>query len=224
MRIRKISDNEVSVYLTARELEDFDFRMEGGVPREESLHDFLYNVMELVQSETDFDPYDGGKLVVEAMHTPDGMKLRICRLGRRKLTRAEFDKVKKIRVKKPDPELEGLKAYAELMGLLGALESLVPRERRSSFTFVFDDFASMEQALIHTGDKELGGCTLYRSGQRYAIVAKTKRSEKLYNVLTEFALTSRGGSVLAADIAEGWQELARGAKLVEMAQAVRNMR
>lgn len=224
MRIRKISDNEVSVYLTASELEEFEFRMEGGEPREESLHGFLYNVMELVQSETDFDPYDGGKLVVEAMHTTDGMKLRICRLGRRKLTRAEFDRVKKIRVKKPDPEMEGLKAYLELLGLLGAFESVAPREKRSSFTFVFDDFASMEQALIHTDDKELGNCVLYRSGARYAIVVRTKRSERVYNVLTEFALTSHGGSVLAADIDEGWQEIARGSKLVEMAQAVRDMR
>ena len=59
MRIRKISDNEVSVYLTTRELEDFDFRMEGGVPHEESLHDFLYNVMELVQSESFFEIESG---------------------------------------------------------------------------------------------------------------------------------------------------------------------
>lgn len=224
MRIRKISDNEVSVYLTASELEDFELRMDGGVPQEESLHGFLYNVMELVRSETDFDPFGGGKIVVEAMHTADGMKLRICRLGRRKLTRAEFKRVKKIRVKKPDPELEGLRAYLELLGLLGALESAVPRERRSSFTFVFDDFASMEQALIHTDDKALGSCVLYRDGSRYAIVVKTKSTERLYNVLTEFALTSHGGSVLAADIAEGWHEIARGAKLVEMAQAVRDMR
>ncbi|MBQ3427523.1 MAG: adaptor protein MecA [Clostridia bacterium] len=225
MRIKKISDNEVSVYLTASELEDFELRMDGGVPREESLHGFLYNIIELVRNETDFDPFGGGRLVVEAMHTTDGMKLRICRLGgRRKLTRAEFKRVKKISAKKPDPELEMLKAYAELLGLLGALESTVPTEKRCSFTFVFDGFKAMEQALIHINDNELGKCALYRSGGRYAIVVRTKRSERVYNVLTEFALISHDGSVLAADIAEGWQEVARGAKLVEMAQAVRDMR
>ena len=224
MRIRKISDNEVTVYLNTEELEDFEFSMEDGVPREESLHNFLFNVMELVQNETDFDPYNGGRLVVEAIHSPNGMKLLISRLERRRLTREEFSRVKRIKVRKPDPEFEGLKAYAELLGLLGALEHIAGRDERKSFTFVFDSFTALEDALVNIEDKDLGGCAIYRSGARYAFVVKAKRSDRIYNVLSEFADICHGGSVLAADIGEGWRELAKDAKLTELAQAVRNMK
>ena len=50
--------------------------------------------MELVKSETGFDPYNGGQVVVEAAMSQNGMSLTISKIrtGNSSITRGQFNK------------------------------------------------------------------------------------------------------------------------------------
>ena len=224
MRIKKISSDEVTVYLSRQDLEYFDFHVDGGVPREGELNNFLFELMEVVHNETGFDPYTGGQVMVEAVHSQSGMKLNISRVSvgkRQKLTRAQFGRVKSISVKSEEAKIRDnlAKLAHDLM-----LNSQNSAKRQASETFVFGSFDDMELALCSAELEDIIKCVLYRSGDRYAIVARTRSGSRLYNTLSEFADIFCGGDVLAADINEGWIEVAGGEKLKAMAEAVRSMR
>lgn len=105
MKIKKMSDNAVNVYLTNSELAIYDINPEEAASSSADLHRFLYDVMEEVRNETDFDPYNGGQVVVEASRFEFGMVLEISKIipktkERTKLTREQFKKVKRVRVAK----------------------------------------------------------------------------------------------------------------------------
>ena len=121
MRIKKISGNEVTVYLDTHDLEYFNFKTENGIPEEKEINEFLFDLMELVHNETGFDPYKGGRVMVEAIHSEHGMRLNICRIGGRsgkKLTREQFERVKNVRAaKRSSSEKLSVEEYDELVHL-----------------------------------------------------------------------------------------------------------
>ena len=227
MRIKKISGDEVTVYLNSNDLEYFNFHVENGIPDEGDLNSFLFDLMELVQTETGFDPYNGGRVMVEAIHTAHGMRLNICRIGkakREKLTREQFKKVKRIRVREKSRADEiSVEEYDELVRMIRDLGTVLGSLEAGQETFVLDGFNTMERALCRLNDEELENCVLYRDGTRYAIVSKGKSGKRIRTVLNEFADISHGGDILADDINEGWTEVVRGNKLIEMARALRDM-
>ena len=227
MRIKKISGDEVTVFLNANDLEYFNFHVENGIPDEGDLNSFLFDLMELVQTETGFDPYNGGRVMVEAVHTSHGMRLNICRIGRakrKKLTREQFKKVKSIRVREKSRADEmSVEEYDELVRMIRDLGTVLGSLEEGQETFVLDGFNEMEKALCNLTDEELEHCVLYRDGARYAIVSSGNAGKRIKTVIGEYAGISHGGDILADDINEGWTELVRGDKLVEMARALRDM-
>ncbi len=222
-----VSSREVLVYLTKQDLEFFDVEFDEAspIPQSGDLHRFLFELMEIVQTETGFDPYKNGQVVVEAVQSNEGMQLNISKIGmskKRKMTRSEFKKG--VRVKKADdPEIA---ANDELLSLLRSLDKRLAEcsSEKSVETFVFSDFNALDDALCHAYGAALGDSVLYRNGERYAIVAKMRRGGRLYNVLSEFAQIYHGGDVLAADIGEGWKKIASGSGLKDMAKALKSMK
>ena len=226
MRIKKISGDEVMVYLNSNDLEYFNFHVENGIPDEGDLNSFLFDLMELVQNETGFDPYNGGRVMVEAIHTSHGMRLDICRIGKhkKKLTRKQFNNVKGIRVRERSSADEmSVEEYDELVRMIRDLGKALGALETGRETFVLKGFNAMEKALCHLTDAELEHCILYREGSRYAIVSHGKAGKRIRTILGEYAEITHGGDILADDINEGWTELVRGDKLIEMAQALRDM-
>lgn len=227
MRIKKISSDKVTVYLSRQDLEFFDFCPGDTVPQSGDLHKFLFDIMEVIQTETGFDPYHGGQVVVEAVHSPDGMRLNIRKIGmvkQEKLTRSQFEKIKSVKVCDASSSKAVRNRLLKVLEQLQAESKGVSEIHKTEYeTFIFSDFAALEAGLCMLDDDTAEKCVLYRNNERYALVARIERYSKEYNLLSEYAVICRGGDVLAADIREGWKELAREDKLAEMAEAMRNM-
>ncbi len=229
MKIKKISRDKVIVYLSDQELEYFDFNPGVKMPQSGDLHKFLFDVMEVVQTETGFDPYHGGQVVVEAAPMGEGMSLTISKIGIKKkpITRDEFKKVKKVRVKSSDAvQSEKLtrREIEQLIRMFGADINVKPHRAQNDKTvFVFAGFGDMEQAICLVPEQVLAAAVLYRHKGRYALVTELKRGEKSYNLLSEFSELHSCSSVTVHDICEGWEMVAGSDALVNMAQAVRSM-
>ena len=232
MRIKKVSSDRVTVYLSAGDLEFFNFHPGEGSSNAGDLHNFLFELMEVVRSETGFDPYNGGQVMVEAMHSSEGMKLEISKIGiskPKKPTREQFNNAKSVRVRTKDYEFKDIAAlskedFLRLMRSISACAMGTTDRKPGYETFIFTDFAELEGALCLLDSAAVAQCILYRNEEKYAIVAKIRRWEKAYNLLSEFSEANRGGDLLAADINEGWKEVARGEALQTMADAVKSMR
>ncbi|MCH5212987.1 MAG: adaptor protein MecA [Oscillospiraceae bacterium] len=232
MRIKKVSSDRVTVYLSSGDLEFFNFHPDGDPPKVGDLHNFLFELMEVVRSETGFDPYNGGQVMVEAMHSSEGMKLEISKIGvskPRKLTREQFNKAKSVRVRTKDFEFKDINAlskeeFLRLIRNISACAKDAIDRKPGRETFIFADFSALEATLCLLDSDDFEEFVLYRREEKYAIVAKIKRWEKTYNLLSEFSESNRGGDILAADIREGWKEVARGEALQAMADAVKSMR
>ena len=230
MRIRKVSDNEISVFLSEQELDFFDIHPEEKIPKSGELHRFLYAVMEAVQDETGFDPYNDGQVMVEASPVHNGMNLIISKLGAgravKKLTRDQFKRVKAVRVRESKSR-KAIKDFDELADALGIRDIIRSEEQRRKYgmnVFIFDCFSDMEDALSLMPRELAGSCSLFRNKKSYALITPVRNNTKIYNMLTEYSVSASVNEVLANDIREGWLRVAEGEKLSEMADAVRSMK
>ena len=229
MRIKKISRDEVMVYLTMQDLEHFDFNPGVKIPQEADLHRLLFQVMELVQTETGFDPYHGGQVVVEASASAVGMNLAISKINtqrRPRITREEFRRAKTVRVRQKslstdDFTNDEIRQLIERLGIGAAVKERVMREKNE--IFIFDDFASLEGALSLLPDEVTRDCALYRRDGRYALLTSIKKGSRWSNMLSEFAGRSCTYDIVGNDIREGWSRVAEKQALVDMAGAIRDM-
>lgn len=212
MRIKKISDDKIVVQLTDTELERFVPEIKGKVPQASDLHKFLFEVMELVRSETGFDPYHGGQVVVEAAAYPDGMSLVISKIKtKRRMTRDEFAEVKAIRVK--TSESRQRRAHGR------------PRRKKvcENTVFIFDNFSDFESAVTVLGDINFSQSRLFRRRNSYALSVSRKLGERECNILSEYALKTVRNDICAYNISEMWNKVADGNELAEMAKNLRDM-
>ncbi|MGN0162657.1 MAG: adaptor protein MecA [Candidatus Ornithomonoglobus sp.] len=228
MRIKKISRDEVMVYLTMQDLEYFDFNPAGKIPQQADLHRLLFEIMELVQTETGFDPYHGGQVVVEASASAVGMNLAISKVNtgrKRRMTREEFKKVRAVRVKQDsDPDIFSNDEIRELIDRLGIGAAIKENMRsKKNEIFIFNEFTSLEGALCLLPDAVTEKCSLYRSGSRYALLTALTKGSRYSNILSEFAQSSCTYEIVERDIREGWIPVAEKAALVDMAGAIRDM-
>ena len=106
MRIEKIEANKIKITLYSEDLQMFNLtksKIKNDTPE---LHIFLCEIMKRVQSETNFDPYDG-QVLVEAMPFEQGLVLMI--------SKAEKPCTKKIRhvkaIKKEPKEVCSICAF-----------------------------------------------------------------------------------------------------------------
>ncbi len=230
MRIRKISQNEVTVYLSEQELGGYDIKPGEKVPEAASLHRFLFELMDTVYVETGFNPY-GGQVVVEATPLQSGMSLTISKICSKKpLTRAEFKKVKNVRVKTDNAKMSEITDLSQ-NDILNIVEDIarrkLKREREKTDkrkgVFIFSEFTDMESALSVIPEDALGKCSLYRNKSRYAIVSDYKTDSRYYNMMSEFSENVVTAEIIADDIKEGWHPVAEGEALVKMAGVIREM-
>ncbi|MGM9936755.1 MAG: adaptor protein MecA [Candidatus Ornithomonoglobus sp.] len=230
MRIKKISRDEVMVYLTMQDLEYFDFNPGEKIPQQADLHRLLFEVMELVQTETGFDPYHGGQVVVEASASAVGMNLSISKVktGRKhRITREEFKKAKTVRVKQgmgfgsDDFSNDEIRELIDRLGIGDAIKEKMKSKKNE--IFIFDEFTSLEGALSLLPDEVTKKCALYRNGSRYALLTALIKGSRYSNMLSEFARSSCTYEIVERDIREGWSPVAEKEALVDMAGAMRDM-
>lgn len=219
LRIKKISNNKIVVQLTDSDLKQFDLDFDKAMPQAVDLHNFLFEVMEVVQNETGFDPYHGGQVVVEASPSEEGISLVISKIktAGHRITREEFRRAKGIMVKQKE-------SVASLSDLAFAKKHTGDTKCKDKDTvFVFDGFDTLESAMCNLADECFDGVALYRNNKRYAVVARFTPTDRAFNVLSEYAAKTVQNSVCAYDISEGWTLVACGGELKRMAENIRDM-
>lgn len=223
MRIKKISSDKIVVQLTDTDLEYFDLDIDESAPQAADLHKFLFEVMELVQTETGFDPYHGGQVVVEATTSPNGMSLIISKIhsDRKRVSREEFSKIKSIKVK----NTAGKVLQSDIAGLVDSAG--IPRTKRKkrvsdNTVFVFESFADFEAAVNVLDAFNFALASLYRDSDRYALISQAFTMQER-NIISEYAMNCVRNDVVAFDIKEGWTLVARDNKLAEMAENLREI-
>lgn len=208
MRIRKISNDKIAVQLTDTDLEYFAPDLKEKTPQAADLHKFLFDVMELVKSETGFDPYNGGQVVVEATASPGGMSLIISKIRTKKtMTREEFARVKKINVKE-----------------CGIKSEIKPKKKMNKYsTYIFENFSDFENAMINVTVTDFINAGLYRKKDGYALITNSDMAKTDHNRLSEYALKSMKNDIFAYGIFETWSKVASGETLSELVGNLRKM-
>ena len=222
MRIKKISSDKIVVQLTDTDLEYFDLDIGERPPQAADLHNFLFEVMELVQTETGFDPYHGGQVIVEASASSEGMSLVISKIhnDKSRVSREDFSKIKKIRVKNAEKVTQ-----AEVSKLI--TDAGVPytkrRKRVSENTvFIFESFSDFEDAVNVVDTFNFAMAELYRDGARYALISRAFTVQER-NIISEYAMNCVKNDVVAYDIREGWVQVSKSNELCEMTENLRKM-
>lgn len=216
LRIKKISSDKIVVQLTDTDLEYFDLDIGEQPPQAADLHNFLFEVMELVQTETGFDPYNGGQVVVEASTSSDGMSLVISKIhsNKKTISRENFSKIKNVRVKNSEKP-----THAEVSTLLR--ETGMPNRKKKRVSdntvFIFESFADFESAVNVIDTFDFAMAELYRDGARYALISRAFTVQER-NIVSEYAIKSVKNDVVAFDIREGWTPVAKLDELREMAE------
>lgn len=236
LRIIKVSKDEVNVYLTEKELEYFDINPDEKKFQAGELHRFLYAIMEVVRSETGFDPYHGGQVMVEASPTcNNGMNLAISKIGfenkrKHRISREQFKNIKTVKVRSShslDTEqlsMKDIERIVDKMGIDDYIKNKLKKMRSVNMTFVFDTFKDMETGLCMLPDEIVKDCALYRNGNRYAVVSELVRCNKYSFILGEYASGIFDTELATADIGENWSLVAEGSELIKMTDAMKNMK
>lgn len=221
MKIKQISCDTVSVYLTKEDMELFDISLEELGPHSGELNNFLFMLMETVRFETEFDPYNG-QVVVEAHTTVEGLHLLISKLNKNihKITREEFARARRIRVIKNLAPLD-IGKYQSRAG--GYLKNIKSKRKNKKGVFIFECFKDLENGIALVEEDVIKKSELYRFGKRYALISDVIRNERAYSILNEFATIYKMSDVLANDIREGWKPVAKCEKLSEMVSELRKM-
>lgn len=223
MRIKKISSDKIVVQLTDTDLQYFDLDIGDRPPQASDLHNFLFEVMELVQTETGFDPYHGGQVIVEASTSPDGMSLVISKIhssNKKQVSREDFSKIKNIRVKNTSKLTQ---ADISTLARDASIPCVKRKKRVSDNTvFVFESFSDFEAAVNVVDTFDFAMAELYRDGARYALISRAFTVQER-NIISEYAIKCVKNDVVAFDIREGWTLVAKNNELCEMTENLREI-
>lgn len=227
MQIRKISKNEINVYVSEQELMGYNINADGEkMPESAELHKFLFELMDTVYVETGFDPY-GGQVVVEATPLQNGMNFTISKIGRKKqMTKAEFANVKSIRVKsariKSVDKLTDEEIY-DIVGKIAGKGAKRKRKQPSKGSFLFEKYTDLEKALSVIASQSLAECGLYRNSGRYVLITDFDSNSTEYNCLSEFSQRIIKGDTAVNTVKEMWSPVTAGDELAAMSEQIKNM-
>lgn len=114
MRIEKIELNKIKITLLCEDLQMYNINVKKINPDSPELHTFLCEMMKIVRSETNFNPYEG-QVVVEATPSGDGLVLMLSKLGEIQAK----PRIRRIRAYKKAPEQKEYICIFLNFGMLG---------------------------------------------------------------------------------------------------------
>lgn len=198
MRIERLAVNRVRVTVTSADLEGFNMNIEQLRPNSKELHMFLFNIMETIREETDFNPYNG-QVVVEAMPSSEGISIVV-------------SKIHDGAVRTP------IKAR-------GRIKSVTPHiKKRPPVIFFFEEMEDLCGALARIEHEALLKSALYRSEKGYFFVFRNARYYKeAFGVLTEFSTKQISRRLAESFIREHYDVVAEADSLVSMAEGIKTL-
>lgn len=233
MKIRRVSTDEVMVFLTNDDIAEFDIDFKNNLQRRADLHIFLSGLMEAVRIRTGFDPTVDGQVIVEAMPTMYGLRISISRpssrFRRRKLsdriTKEQFGNIKSVRAKKYSVRNSGYGIPAESapLDMLQRRRRNFDMQKEETTAFLFSSFEEVNDALKYMSWEDLKKSALYKNEDNYALITKLCIDDRAFNMLIEYADTYSDEDMLIYDIEEGWRKISEGEKLLEMSNAIKNI-
>ena len=208
MQIEKLEENKIRVILTTADLLNMNIDINSLGKESVELNKFLFNIMERVKEETDFNPY-GGQVLMEAMPMgDDGISIMVSKVQSDaiRLSKEKFKKIRAVRIK----EFEGK-----------PLKETVERITDTYYIESFDDVCSVLSALNY--NTLLTGA-LYKIDGKYAYLAvRSKRTVKGIATLSEFADRRSYYPLQDVYVKEHGELIAKGRRLVDMAKGIRNL-
>lgn len=198
MRIERLAVNRVRVTVTSAELEGFNMNVEQLRPNSRELHSFLFNIMETIREETDFNPYNG-QVVVEAMPSSDGISIIVSKI---------HDGAVRIPHKTS-----------------GRIKSVTPHIKKSPpAIFFFEETDDLCGALVRTDKKALLQGALYKDEKGYFLILKNiHRYPKSEGVLLEFASRQVRRKLQESFICEHCKLIAETEQLADMAKKIEEL-
>ena len=197
MRIERLSDDKVKVTLTETDLMGMNIKVEQLRPDSHELHTFLFNIMETIKEETDFNPYNG-QVVVEATPSNEGISIIISKICacRSKISQSQFKKVKSITPHMRAPEVH---------------------------IFCFGGIDEVCGAIVEIGEDTLLESALYKYENRYYyVLCDAKKHTKCLGVLFEYS--SYREKLKETFLKEHGTLIAEGKGLINMAQGVKKIK
>lgn len=198
MRIERLKGNRVRVTVTAADLMGLNINIEQLRPNSKELHAFLFNIMETIKEETDFNPYNG-QVVVEAMPSSDGISIIV-------------SKIHEGAVKTP------IKAK-------GRIKSVTPHIKKSPpGIFFFEEMDDLCGALVRLEESVLLKSKLYKSDKGYFfILPNAARFSNACGVLAEFSQRQIRRTLQEKFICEHYTPIANAESLVTMAEGIKKL-
>lgn len=197
MRIEKLTKDKIKVTLTTSELSNLDIDVEQLGPDSKELHTFLFHIMETIREKTGFNPYSG-QVVVEATPSHEGISIMVKRLKSEtsKITKNQFARATSVKAKS--------------------------KKESSIDIFYFEKFNDLCAALIETKRESLLESQLYRLNNTYCFMIKNEpQHTACINVMTEFSVKKSTYPLQITYIKEHGELVAKGKKLVNMAEKIR---
>lgn len=198
MRIIRLSDSKVQVTLTTADLVGLDVDIDELKPNSKELHSFLFNIMETINEETDFNPYNG-QVVVEAMPSSEGICIIVSKIH---MLRTDCEK-------KPNRKIKSITPHIK---------------KDTGYTFYIDNIDNVCSVLKETNDAALVDSALYKLDGKYCYILKNvKKHSSAFGVLVEFSSKHSSRPMQTDFIAEHGTLIAKSDSLIRMADGVRQL-
>ena len=194
MQIEKETSNKIKIILKAIDLEEMNVSVESLQKSSPELHDFLHEIMERIQKETGFNPYDG-QIMVEAFPFGEGIILTVTRLLQTKKTPPiDTKKIKRVRA--------------------------VPRDssqKNTAYGFAsFDDFC---KAMTLLNKKTLKSCEYFKLKKTDILLTGfLPLADRC--ILKEYSSLTKKSSVMQSYLKEHANFIASGDELICMAKGI----
>ncbi len=211
MHIERLDRNKLRILLSNMDFEDFSVSKKELATDRDVLRSFILKLMDTINEETDFNPYNGN-IVIQAKEHDEGMSITISKsLFSKKYTKEELQNARHIKAVSKD-------------------KSCI--KRRELFNiYKFSNFEDMCKALILVDDFIHKNSSLYNYNGTYCYMMvindRFAKHEKLLceslNIFNEYSDSSQTSNIKTNHIKEHGKLVAEGEKLVSMVAGIRNV-
>lgn len=197
MRIEKLNNDKIKVTLTTRDLTSLDVKIEQLRPDSRELHLFIFKIMERIQKETGFNPYNG-QIVVEAMPEKDGIAIMVSKLNNRFVN--DKNRIKRIKAVRA----VGIKYRTRI--------------------FYFENMDSVIGALSLAQSELLLSGKLYKAEGYYCLVVnESEKFRQSINLISEYAIHRPEMKVSRVFLKEHAKLIAEKESLRNMAEGIKGL-
>lgn len=198
MKIKKIDFNKVQVLITAVDLMTFDMDIDSLRPNSPTLHTFLFEIMDKIQSETGFNP-NNGQIVIEASQAgEESIMLTVTKLSK-----------------------DASAARRILPEQLKHVKGVIKQPKKKVSVYTFSSFDDVRRLLIRLDDDTLSNGRLYEMEDNYFLEIYLPSADRTHTLISEYAQKREVSELTAAYLHEHAKIIAEHERLQSLADGIR---